>query len=70
MEIARYWRMNSQRYNLKGTICAHCGRLSFSPRVVCAYCQNESATSQRLRPQSVYLSCKAATSLSADIVAR
>ncbi len=43
MEIVRYWRLNSQRYDLKGTICTNCGRLSLSQRPVCDVCSGSAA---------------------------
>jgi len=38
MEIARYWRMNNQRYNLTGSTCSNCGKRHISPRPVCDAC--------------------------------
>ena len=40
MEIARYWRMNNQRYTLTGSVCACCGKHHVSSRPVCDACQN------------------------------
>ena len=41
MEIARYWRMNNQRYTLTGSVCTCCGKRHISPRPVCDSCQND-----------------------------
>jgi uncharacterized OB-fold protein len=38
MEIARYWRLNGQRYSLKGSICTNCGKPNLSERPVCDGC--------------------------------
>ena len=38
MEIARHWRLKSQRYRLEGSTCPRCGQLSFPPRAVCSGC--------------------------------
>lgn len=44
MHIAQNWRLQAQRYALKGTKCAHCGKVSFPPRDVCPHCQSQQAT--------------------------
>ena len=38
METPRHWRMRTQRYALKGEVCAHCGAKVFPPRPICPYC--------------------------------
>ena len=38
MEIARYWRLNAQRYGLKGSVCHNCGKPNISQRPVCDAC--------------------------------
>lgn len=38
MEIARHWRLNSQRYRLVGEACPQCGHKMFPPRDVCDEC--------------------------------
>ncbi|HMQ52440.1 MAG TPA: Zn-ribbon domain-containing OB-fold protein [Anaerolineae bacterium] len=38
MEIARHWRLNSQRYRLVGEECPRCGHKMFPPRDVCDEC--------------------------------
>lgn len=43
MEIARYWRLNNQRYTLTGTICTCCGKPSLSQRPVCDRCRESAA---------------------------
>lgn len=40
-EIARHWRLNSQRYQLVGEICPRCSRKIFPPRDVCPYCADD-----------------------------
>jgi len=47
MEIARYWRMNNQRYTLTGSVCACCGKHHISPRPVCDACQNHEASTTK-----------------------
>lgn len=47
MEIARYWRMNNQRYTLTGSVCACCGKRHIFPRPVCDECQNQSASTNK-----------------------
>lgn len=42
MEIARHWRLNNQRYRLQGSICTHCNKPSFQPRMVCDTCPDQS----------------------------
>ncbi len=50
MEIARYWRMNAQRYTLTGTVCTSCGKPYFSPRPVCEACAKEAAAARGAVP--------------------
>jgi uncharacterized OB-fold protein len=38
MHIAQNWRINGQRYALKGARCEKCQKVSFPPREVCPYC--------------------------------
>ncbi len=38
MEIARYWRLQEQRYNLIGECCPHCEKKIFPPRDICPGC--------------------------------
>ncbi|MDR2544979.1 MAG: Zn-ribbon domain-containing OB-fold protein [Methanobrevibacter sp.] len=38
-DIIRTWRHIPQRYNLIGTKCATCGKVYFSPRVICPECR-------------------------------
>ena len=38
MEIARYWRLNAQRYSLRGNVCHNCGKPNISERPVCDAC--------------------------------
>ena len=42
-EIARHWRLNSQRYQLIGEICPKCEGKIFPPRDVCPYCDDDEA---------------------------
>jgi uncharacterized OB-fold protein len=42
MTIARFWRENSPRYNLKASRCGNCGKISFPPRTVCPECHRKS----------------------------
>lgn len=39
MNIAQNWRLNGQRYALKGVKCESCGAALFPPREVCPHCQ-------------------------------
>ncbi len=39
MHVAQNWRMNAQRYALKGVKCEKCGTLVFPPREVCPSCE-------------------------------
>jgi uncharacterized OB-fold protein len=39
MHIAQNWRLNAQRYSMKGVRCEKCQKVSFPPREVCPYCQ-------------------------------
>jgi uncharacterized OB-fold protein len=41
-EIARHWRLNSQRYKLVGEVCPECGIKMFPPRDVCPECADNS----------------------------
>jgi uncharacterized OB-fold protein len=41
MEIARHWRLRSQRYALVGEVCPHCEVKIFPPRDVCPDCGEE-----------------------------
>lgn len=44
MEIARHWRLKSQRYGLVGEICPHCDVKIFPPRDICPHCGGEAKT--------------------------
>jgi uncharacterized OB-fold protein len=44
MEIARHWRLKSQRYGLVGEICPHCDAKIFPPRDICPNCGGEAKT--------------------------
>ena len=37
-QIARHWRMKSQRYQLTGYTCSQCNTKMFQARVVCPTC--------------------------------
>jgi uncharacterized OB-fold protein len=43
MHIAQNWRLNAQRYAMKGVRCEKCQKVSFPPREVCPYCQAANA---------------------------
>jgi hypothetical protein len=43
MHIAQNWRLNAQRYTMKGVRCEKCQKVSFPPREVCPYCQANQA---------------------------
>jgi uncharacterized OB-fold protein len=38
MHIAQNWRINAQRYAMKGLRCETCQKVTFPPREVCPYC--------------------------------
>ena len=40
-EIARHWRLNSQRYQLVGEVCPKCDGKIFPPRDVCPHCADD-----------------------------
>jgi uncharacterized OB-fold protein len=42
-EIARHWRLKSQRYQLMGEVCPKCDSKIFPPRDVCPYCADSEA---------------------------
>ena len=44
-EIARHWRLNSQRYQLVGEVCPKCGVKMFPPRDVCLECADDTRQS-------------------------
>lgn len=48
MEIARYWRLNQQRYQLKGNVCTSCGKPFFPPHPVCDNCQQADAGAREM----------------------
>jgi len=41
-EIARHWRLKSQRYRLVGEVCPKCNNKMFPPRDVCPECADHS----------------------------
>lgn len=41
MEVARFWRTKTQRYQLVGEECPHCKTKIFPPRDVCPACERE-----------------------------
>ncbi|MDM8520274.1 Zn-ribbon domain-containing OB-fold protein [Anaerolineales bacterium HSG6] len=40
-QIARHWRLNSQRYQLVGEVCPNCSGKIFPPRDVCPHCADK-----------------------------
>ena len=38
MQLTQHWRLNTQRYQLTGEQCEHCGASIFPPRDVCPAC--------------------------------
>ncbi|MEM0449203.1 MAG: Zn-ribbon domain-containing OB-fold protein [Methanomassiliicoccales archaeon] len=42
MAIARFWRENPSRYNLKAVRCGNCGKVFFPPRAICGVCHRKS----------------------------
>jgi uncharacterized OB-fold protein len=38
MHVAQNWRLNAQRYALKGVRCENCQKAIFPPREVCPHC--------------------------------
>ncbi len=38
MSLARFWRLQTQRYQLGGRVCAQCGAKIVSERAVCPVC--------------------------------
>ena len=43
MHIAQNWRINAQRYAMKGLRCEKCQKVTFPPREVCPYCAANAA---------------------------
>ena len=43
-QIARYWRLNAQRYGLVGNVCPDCNYKIFPPREVCSHCAEKTET--------------------------
>jgi uncharacterized OB-fold protein len=39
MHVAQNWRLNSQRYSMKGVRCENCQKVSFPPREHCQHCR-------------------------------
>ena len=46
MHIAQNWRMNGQRYSLKGIRCENCDKVILPVRDICPHCQ-ESTSNKR-----------------------
>ena len=44
MQVARHWRMKSQRYGLVGEVCEKCGSKIFPPRDICPECEAPAKT--------------------------
>jgi hypothetical protein len=38
MQVARHWRLKTQRYRLEGAACRRCGLPTFPPRPICPVC--------------------------------
>jgi uncharacterized OB-fold protein len=38
MHVAQNWRLNAQRYAMKGVRCEKCQTVLFPPREVCPHC--------------------------------
>ena len=43
MHIAQNWRMNGQRYSLKGIRCENCDKVILPVRDICPHCQQLTA---------------------------
>ena len=41
MSVPRFWRKQTNRYNLIGTKCETCGTYYFPPRTLCPKCRRE-----------------------------
>jgi uncharacterized OB-fold protein len=48
MHVAQNWRLNGQRYALKGVRCTHCGQAIFPPRTVCPHCRDTKTTADNI----------------------
>jgi uncharacterized OB-fold protein len=58
MHVAQNWRLNGQRYAMKGVRCEKCEKNIFPPREVCPYCQKaaqDAAVTLSLQPQTARL---------------
>ncbi len=55
MHVAQNWRLNAQRYALKGVRCEICGKVSFPPREICPYCQEAALKAAQGQIQAVVL---------------
>jgi uncharacterized OB-fold protein len=42
MQVPRYWREQTERYNLLGSECNNCGKRVFPRRSLCPNCRHES----------------------------
>jgi uncharacterized OB-fold protein len=51
MEIARHWRLNAQRYSLRGSVCTCCGKAFFAPRPVCDACRQQDNDANRIESE-------------------
>ena len=45
MDMPRHWRLNEQRYSLRGTECLPCGAKLFPPRPICPDCNSKDVQS-------------------------
>ena len=56
MHVAQNWRLNGQRYAMKGVRCENCQKYLFPPREVCPHCQARNAAAyQNEQPRIVSL---------------
>ena len=53
MHVAQNWRLNNQRYALKGVRCETCGRAQFPPREVCPHCASKRVETYQLEQQQI-----------------
>lgn len=44
MQVSQHWRLSSQRYQMTGEVCEHCGSNIFPPRDVCPECEKPAQT--------------------------
>lgn len=67
MNIAQNWRLNGQRYALKGVRCEGCKQVLFPPREVCPYCRERAEQRKAAERMEAKLAERVVTEIQVEV---